>query len=466
MSVPNILLITADDMNWDSVGVYGCPVAETTPNIDRLATSGIRFEHGHVTIAVCQPSRSTIMTGRYPHRSGGQGFHRLNRANIPILPAILRSVDYQIGILGKVTHSTPYANFEWDMSYDMEELGLGRNPSLYRQHAGDFIQKAALNQRPFFLMANAHDPHRPFFGNDKIEWYQRDLPAIPPSRIFQPKEIVIPDFLPDVADVRLEIAEYYNSVRRCDDTVGQLLSVLDQYQVSEDTLVLFLSDNGMAFPFAKTNCYLNSTRSPWIARWPAKISAGQVDCNHFVSGIDILPTILDIIGLPSPDAIDGSTFYPLLSGRPETSRDHVFTQFHLTSAGRHYPMRCVQNQQFGYIFNAWSDGQRMFRNESQSGRTMMAMKSTAKIESEIADRVNFFLYRTVEELYDFAQDPNALHNLVDHPASQLQLNQLRQLLGKWMIDTQDPALYAFQNRYDSSTLSRFMETMEAESQTE
>ena len=129
-------------------------------------------------------------------------------------------------------------------------------------------------------------------------------------------------------------------------------------------------------------------------------------------------------------------------------------------------MRCVQNQQFGYIFNAWSDGQRMFRNESQSGRTMMAMKSTAKIESEIADRVNFFLYRTVEELYDFAQDPNALHNLVDHPASQLQLNQLRQLLGKWMIDTQDPALYAFQNRYDSSTLSRFMETMEAESQTE
>ena len=80
---PNILLITADDMNWDAVGAYGCPVAETTPNLDRLAFEGVRFDHAHVTIAVCQPSRSAMMTGRYPHRSGGEGFFRLRFPDVP-----------------------------------------------------------------------------------------------------------------------------------------------------------------------------------------------------------------------------------------------------------------------------------------------------------------------------------------------------------------------------------------------
>ena len=112
---PNILLITADDMNWDAVGAYGCPVAGTTPHIDQLAAAGMCFDHAHVTIAVCQPSRSTLMTGRYPHCSGGEGFFPLRRPGVPILPQILRAGGYRLGILGKVGHSTPYADFEWDM---------------------------------------------------------------------------------------------------------------------------------------------------------------------------------------------------------------------------------------------------------------------------------------------------------------------------------------------------------------
>ena len=104
---------------------------------------------------------------------------------------------------------------------------------------------------------------------------------MPPSRTFDPEEVVIPEFLPDLPDVRLEIAEYYNSVRRCDDTVGRLLDVLDEAGVAENTLIMFLSDNGMAFPFAKTNCYLNSTRTPFLARWPAVIQAGRVDTEPF-----------------------------------------------------------------------------------------------------------------------------------------------------------------------------------------
>ena len=101
------MLITADDMNWDAVGAFGYPTAGTTPNIDRLTAEGLLFKHGHVTIAVCQPSRSALMTGRYPHLSGGEGFYHLRYKDVPILPAILRAEGYDVGILGKVTHSTP-----------------------------------------------------------------------------------------------------------------------------------------------------------------------------------------------------------------------------------------------------------------------------------------------------------------------------------------------------------------------
>lgn len=169
---PNILLITADDMNWDAVGAYGCPVPGTTPNIDRMANHGLCFNHAHVTVAVCQPSRSVLMTGRYPHRSGGEGFHNLRIPNIPILPELLRTGGYQVGILGKVGHSSPYNDFRWDMAYDQEDLGHGQNPSIYREHATHFLAQAKSLSQPFFLMLNSHDPHRPFYGNDRSEWYQ------------------------------------------------------------------------------------------------------------------------------------------------------------------------------------------------------------------------------------------------------------------------------------------------------
>ncbi|MDE2741888.1 MAG: sulfatase-like hydrolase/transferase [Gemmatimonadota bacterium] len=151
------------------------------------------------------------------------------------------------GFLGKVPHSTPYQTFQWDMARDQSHLGQGRNPEVYYQYAKGFVQDAIAGDRPFFLMANSHDPHRPFYGNDKPEWYSElNPPAVPPSRIFAPEEVIVPGFLPDIPDVRLEIAEYYNSVRRCDDTVGRLLDVLDEMGVAENTLVMLIDDPNYA----------------------------------------------------------------------------------------------------------------------------------------------------------------------------------------------------------------------------
>ena len=457
MNRPNFVLITADDMNWDAVGAFGCPTAGTTPHIDRLAAEGLRFKHGHVTIAVCQPSRSALMTGRYPHLSGGEGFYHLRYESVPILPAILRAERYDVGILGKVPHSTPYQAFQWDMARDQSDLGQGRNPEVYYQYAKNFVQDASDGDRPFFLMANSHDPHRPFYGNDKPEWYgELDPPAVPPSRAFAPEEVIVSGFLPDIPDVRLEIAEYYNSVRRCDDTVGRLLDVLDEAGVAENTLVMFLSDNGMAFPFAKTNCYLNSTRTPWVVRWPAVVQAGRVDAKHFISGIDYLPTVLDAIGVDIPDGVNGQSLLPVLRGEEQAGCEQVFTQFHQTSARRNYPMRCVQNARFGYIFNPWSDGERAFRNESQSGRSWQAMEEAAACDPALAVRNHLFTHRVLEEFYDFANDPNALNNLIDDPNYADEIQGLRNALEEWMVETDDPALEAFRGRASRQTLDDLM----------
>jgi N-sulfoglucosamine sulfohydrolase len=452
----NVLLITADDLNCDSVGAYGCTTPETTPNLDRLAREGMRFTRSHVTIAVCQPCRSVLMTGRYPHRCGGEGFHRIRNTNVPTLVELLSQAGYHCGILGKVGHSTPKASIRWDMQHDARELGAGRDPARYGQFAKGFLQQAAARGRPFFLMANSHDPHRPFAGSDQEKARFKGRSVCPPSRVYRPAEVRVPGFLPELPPVRREIAEYYGSVRRCDDTVGALLKALADSGQADNTLVIFLSDHGMALPFAKTNCYLHSTRSPWIVRWPGKVPAGRADDEHFISGIDLMPTILSAAGLKLPEGMDGFSFLPVLRGEKQAGRTMVFTQFHQTSARRRYPIRAVQNRRFGYLFNPWSDGQRVFRNESQSGRTFKAMRAAAATDAKIAARVRHFLYRTVEEFYDYETDPDALHNLVGEARYRKQIDELRGEMERWMRRTGDPALEAFRKRESPAALREFM----------
>jgi N-sulfoglucosamine sulfohydrolase len=314
-------------------------------------------------------------------------------------------------------------------------------------------------------MANSHDPHRPFHGSlqEKNKFKNKLKDITPPSRVYREEEICVPGFLPDIPEVRKEIAQYYSSVLRCDDTVGAVLRALGESDLERNTLTMFLSDHGMPLPFAKTNCYLHSTRTPWIARWPGKIKPGKVDKRHFISGIDFMPTILDAAGLDAPAGMDGNSFLPVLLGKKQIFRKQVFTQFHQTSARNRYPMRCVQNKRFGYIFNPWSDDERVFKNESQSGLTFKAMQAAAKTNPKIAGRVKMFQYREVEEFYDFANDPDALNNLSNNPKYKKELDKMRKELLNWMKQTNDPALEAFENRNSSEALKKFMTEQDAKS---
>jgi len=447
-------------MNWNTLGTYGCTTPDCSPNIDALASAGMRFNFGHVTIAVCQPSRGALMTGRYPHKSGQEGFHFINNSTVPLLPEVLREAGYLNGVLGKAWHSTPRQDCRWDLLQDMPDLGHGRDPELYYKFTKEFLQTAKDEGKPFFLMANSHDPHRPFHGNDSGLQGKKGINYPAPSRVYDAEEVEIPGFLPDIPDVRREIAEYASSVRRCDDTVGRIIDALEEEGEYENTLIMFLSDNGMAFPFSKTNCYLHSTKTPWIVCWPGKIEPGTVDNEHFISGIDFLPTALEAAGADLPEGVDGKSFLSVLRGEKDKSRDRVFTQFHETAGRNRYPMRCVQDRRFGYIFNPWSDGERVFKNESQSGRTFKAMQAAGENEDGIAERVKLFQYRVVEELYNFDNDPDARVNLVDHPEYADELVRLREELEAWMVEHGDLALDAFRNRESADARKAFMAEQE------
>ena len=446
---PSILLITVDDMNRDSIGAYGCAIPGITPHIDRLASQGMRFDHAHVTIAICQPTRAVWMTGRYPHRSGALGFDKINK-EVPTLLETMAKAGYYTGIMAKVPHVIPSRTKAWNVVVPASKLGFGRDPQKYYQHAKRFFANAAADNAPFFLMANAQDPHRPFAGSaqEKKRSKTRNYPDVSPP--LQPGDIPVPGFLPDLPDIRTELAEYYNSVRRADEVTGAVLKALAESGLADNTLVLFTSDHGMPLPFAKTNCWRHSTITPWIIRWPGTVEPNTIDAEHVISGIDLTPTILEITGATPLPGVDGRSFLALLKGEKQSDREKAFTSINRTHARNNYPMRCVMTKDASYIFNGWADGKTTFKNESQSGLTMKAMEKAAADDEAIAARVQFYLHRTPEELYHYSSDPDALHNLADDPAHENELEKMRDTLLQHLKDTEDPVLPAFQKFLEES----------------
>ncbi|MBT8038173.1 MAG: sulfatase [Verrucomicrobiae bacterium] len=459
----NVLLITADDLNYNSIGSYGCSIPNITPNLDRLAKGGLKFNHAHVNIAICQPCRQSIMTGRYPHTNGAEGFDPIDAA-VPTLQEHLRTAGYLNGILGKEQHLKPIHRYCWDLCITEGELasgaGIGRSPERYHQYSKAFLKLAKDQKKPFFLMANIHDPHRPFAGSaQELHSWANDLPKV--TRRIKAEDVNVPGFLANIPNVRKEIAEYYTSVYRCDESVGAILKALDESGFANNTLVMFLSDNGIAVPFAKANCYLNSTKTPWIVSWPGKTKAGSVDDTHLISGIDFMPTILEALDINQVDGIDGRSFLPLLRNEKQAGRDYAFTEFHKTYARRCFPMRAIQGKKLGYIVNFWANRTAPMRMDSTSGLSFNAMQKAGKTNPEIASRVTLFDHRVLEEFFDFENDPDGLNNLIAHPEYQDKIKEMRHRLREEMKRTSDPALSTFEQLDNPAALDAFMKAQQA-----
>lgn len=446
---PGILLFTADDLHAGSLGVYGGQPGDLTPHLDAFAQESLLFTRAHVNAAICAPCRAVIATGRYSHRSGAMGFMPA-REDVPDIVTTLKAAGYHTGILGKVGHSTPKQSMEWDYCFDRRELGNGRDPELYYQRSQLFFKECQDAKKPFYFMVNSHDPHRPWCNPQRLT-----KGAAMPSKVYGPEDVDVPGFLPDLPGVRAELAMYLNSTRRLDDTFGKVMQALHESGQADNTLVLFITDNGIAVPFAKCNAWFHSTHSPLLVRWPGVIRPGTRDETHFVSVVDFFPTFLEATGTRGPDGLDGRSFLSLLRGKTQAGRDHVFTQIDSKAGGAAVPMRCVQNKDFGYIYNPFSDGTYWYRNNNE-GRTMAAMNEAAETNPSIRARVDLFRYRVPEELYDLRNDPNCLENLINSPSHAATLLELQGQLVAHMQKTQDPMLAAFVHRYDRTKVDEVL----------
>lgn len=463
---PNILLITVDDMSCDSVGAFGCRLPDTTPHIDRLAGEALRFNHAHVQVGNCMPSRNVMFSGRYPHNNGVEGFYQVRDVRYPVLADLMKSAGYFTGIRGKVSHSTPYHPYPaWDVVLDTLPDGSHAHPKNVESYylstrAGIVAAREA--DKPFCLVINISDPHKPFYAEGKGGATVPDPNT--PSRVFTADEVPVPGFLPDDPAIRRELASYYSTVRRADDCVGEVLRALDESGLSGQAVVMFLSDHGMPLPFAKTQLYYHSTRTPWIVRWPGVTRPGTVDDVHMISGVDLLPTLLDIAGVAYPEGLDGRTFLPLVRGGSQDGRDMVVTEYNENSGGHRHPMRAIVTRQFGYIFNPWSDGSRVMATATTGTVTYRRMKELARSDPQVAARLELFDHRVPEELYRYEDDPDALVNLADRAEYRAERERLTAALEEWMERTGDPMLAVFRNRHDPAARRAYMAKVEQEAQ--
>lgn len=452
----NILFFTADDMNYNSSAVFGGPIKDLTPNIDRLATEGLRFEYAYSTVAVCQPVRQTMFTGLYPHRSGSMGFYPI-KAEVRTINEQLRAAGYLISRFGKGPHLLPAEKFCTDVGDD----SISRHPQKLAEATRSFLREARKQGKPFFHNVNCYDPHRPFIGmrspNDLAE-------GEPPSRWIKPEEITeVPGFLEDLPEIRRELAGYYTSVRRLDDALGTVLAVLKEEGYADNTIVVFYGgDHGMSFPFAKSNNYENSSRGALIVRWPGVTKPGSVDHDHMVSTLDFTPTLLDAAKLPAIPNIDGRSFLPVLRGESMTGWDRVFTVYNAAFGNNWLPMRCMRTKDRSYIWNAWSNGTKKYYTENMSGLTWKAMLAAAPTNPAIKARVDLNSLRVPEEFYDLTSDRCERVNLIADPKHQQQIESMRQELLAVMKKTSDPLAEAFVKRDDKDHVSAELEKLKIE----
>ncbi len=350
----NIVIVVADDLGRD-LGCYGNGVLRT-PNLDRLAADGTLFTHAFCTTASCSASRSVILSGMYSHANGQYGHehdvhHFRTFDRVKSLSARLADAHYRTARAGKF-HVGPDEVYP----FDHVVAGDARNGVQMADRCREFL--AAEDSRPFFLYFCTADPHRDghygppplkpnLFGNGAAH------SGITEQR-YDPQDVIVPGFLPDTPTCRAELAQYYQSVSRADQGVGRLVQILKDAGHWDDTLFVFLSDNGIPFPGAKTTAYDAGLRLPCLVRNPHARQRG-IRSDAMISWVDIAPTVLEFAGAPfQGDALHGRSFLNILEQHDADGWDEIYGSHTFHEVTNYYPMRTVRTRQYKLIWNlAW-----------------------------------------------------------------------------------------------------------------
>jgi arylsulfatase A-like enzyme len=360
--------------------------------------------------------------------------------DIVSLPELLRTAGYFTGIAGRTFHLDGARRDE--VSIEISERhklstfakrvdfldSSGQQNLEARFH--EFFDKRRAGQ-PYFLWANFNDPHH--------VW---DADAVQPP--IDPAKVKVPPHLPDLPGVRADLARYLGEVSRADGLFQRLIEIVRQRGELDNTLVMFMGDNGMAFPHGKGSLYDPGLNVPLLARWPGRVQAGATS-RALVSGEDITPTMLAAAGVDCPAVMTGVNQLPVLAGESSAVREHIFGArlYHgnsplteNTKANNWDQSRCVRSARYKLIYNAtgWMEYWPVDSGNDPGWREMVAAHAANKLPPAI-DRAYFARPRPIWELYDLDQDPAELRNLADDPVYAATIRQLKVALQeKMMID--------------------------------
>jgi N-sulfoglucosamine sulfohydrolase len=423
----SVLLLIADDQGLDA-GCYGTGI--TTPRIDALARRGTRFTQAFAAVSSCSPSRSVIYTGLYSHSNGMYGLaHDVHNQSlldgIDTLPLMMKRAGYATALVGK-KHVRPDSAFAYDAELAPERSGI-RDVAFMADEALRFIRGV---DRPFFVTVAYSDPHRA-----PVNYGNRAWPRVEPVR-YDPARVPLPSHLPDLPEVRRDLAEYYESVSRLDTGIGLVLDGLRDAGHADDTLILYLSDNGRPFPGAKTNLYDPGLHLPLIVHAPG--TDGDAVNDAMVSFVDIAPTILDWADLPQR-ALPGRSLLPLLGKSGAGGWERIFASHDFHEINQYYPMRSVRTRTHSYILNLAHPLDYPIAGDVEGSPSWKAIN--ARPDIRLGQRTQAaYLKRPAEELYDLKADPDELINLASEARAAAVLAQLREQLFQFRRETRDPWL--------------------------
>ncbi len=420
--LPNIILITADDLGWKDVSCFGNNDIKTQ-NIDRLASEGVKFTNAFVVSSSCSPSRAALLTGQYPHTNGVTALtHRYKTKSLmpfyTTLPTLLEKAGYNTGLMGK-WHVAPYLPSSW-YGYNKRMTGLGLSKGDWVVDKADkainFIENNKQNR--FYLEINFLQNHRIDHG----KFYQA------PNHPVNWENIHVPEYwaLPDWDDIRKDAAKYYSQTLQMDAIIGSILNHLDKTGLADNTMVVFLSDNGAPYPGNKMTLYDRGTGTPVIMRWPEKIKKGTRVTN-LMNSIDVMPTILEACGLDIPPDLQGKSFWKHATGEQDNElHEAVFTE--MTHHVFYLPTRSARTRNWKYIRN-YSD--------IALGVDELDLTEWAHKLCDLPDQP-WKKPRIKEELYFLPDDPNEQKNLISSDSNLKDLERMRMLLDDHMKKTDDP----------------------------
>lgn len=350
----------------------------------------------------------------------------------------MRDAGYYTAAIAKVVHMAPAEKFPWDSTGTQD---LGKSPVRFQEKFREMLAAAKAGNKPFFINANICDPHRPFIGTPAKKMIDGPTTGV---RIYKPEEVTVPAFLEDLPRVREEVAQYYSSVNRFDRTFGLILDELKAAGRENDTVIVFMSDHGMSFPFSKATVYRNGTWSPVPIRIPGMGKAQERP--EFVSSVDLMPSVIELLGLKAPDGMDGRSWLPLLKGQTQADRDFVITHVNTVSSGKSFAQRCIRTKDRSLMFHGWVGGPNPFRVEAMSGLSFAAMNASE--DPKIQGRVKQLVVGETLQLFDTGADPSERKNIIRDPKYARDLADLSQKLLAHMKKTNDPQTAAFQAALD------------------